>query len=217
MSVYAKLLNVQNELKAEKTHYNDFGKYYYRNCEDIMAGAKPLCHAAGLLLTVTDEIEMIGMRYYVKSTATIMDIETGAYHSVTASAREEESKKGMDGSQVTGAASSYARKYALNGLFAIDDTKDADGLPPEPTKPPVKPNTPKANENAPQAQQTQNNGTDNTKPNANQIKVIFGKMHGAGKTNTDVIAYMQQEFGFEKTDRLNMDQYKQVIKWLDTK
>lgn len=136
MNLYEKLSNVQNALKAPKSQFNKFGNYNYRNCEDIVEAAKPLLKANGLTLTMHDEIVMIGNRYYVKATARITEIEekelpdVGVMHnhsvSVTAYAREEESKKGMDGSQVTGASSSYARKYALNGLFCIDDTKDSD-------------------------------------------------------------------------------------------
>lgn len=124
-SAYAKLLAVQAELKAPKGQYNGFGKYKYRSCEDILEAVKPLLKKVGLVLTLTDDIVNIGTRFYVKATATVTDIQDGAQVSVNAFAREEDSKKGMDGSQVTGASSSYARKYALNGLFDIDDTKDS--------------------------------------------------------------------------------------------
>ena len=126
MNIYEKLMNVQASLKAPKGQFNSFGKYKYRSCEDIVESVKPLLYKNGLLLTMSDEIVMVADRIYVKATATIIDIAEGKEISVTALAREEDSKKGMDGSQVTGASSSYARKYALNGLFAIDDTKDSD-------------------------------------------------------------------------------------------
>ncbi len=126
MNVYEKLANVQSALKAPKGQYNSFGKYKYRSCEDIVESVKPLLKQNGLLLTLTDEIMNIGERFYVKATATIIDTAEGKTITVCAFAREEETKKGMDGSQVTGASSSYARKYALNGIFAIDDTKDSD-------------------------------------------------------------------------------------------
>jgi hypothetical protein len=126
MNVYEKLANVQSALKAPKGQYNSFGKYKYRSCEDIVESVKPLLKANGLLLTLSDELVLIGDRFYVKATAEIIDTKDGGIVSVSAFAREEETKKGMDGSQVTGASSSYARKYALNGLFAIDDTKDSD-------------------------------------------------------------------------------------------
>lgn len=126
MNIYEKLLGIQAQLKAPKSQYNSFGKYNYRNCEDILEAVKPLCAQYKAVVTVSDEIEAVGERYYVKSTASLYDTESTDKISVTARAREEAEKKGMDGSQVTGASSSYARKYALNGLFAIDDTKDSD-------------------------------------------------------------------------------------------
>lgn len=119
-----KLRDVQKELKAPKGNYNSFGKYKYRSCEDILEAVKPLLSQNELALTLTDEIVGVGNRVYVKATARLTDgeheIQTVAY------AREADSKKGMDESQITGTASSYARKYALNGLFCIDDAKDAD-------------------------------------------------------------------------------------------
>jgi hypothetical protein len=126
LNLWQRLANVQKELKAPKGQFNSFGKYKYRSAEDILEVAKPLCVDFGLLLTVSDELVLIGERYYIKATAKVINIDTGENYSVDSFAREEESKKGMDGSQVTGASSSYARKYALNGLFAIDDTKDSD-------------------------------------------------------------------------------------------
>ena len=126
MSVYEKLSKVQSELKAPKGQYNSFGKYKYRSCEDILEAVKPLNAKHGVVLTVGDEVVEISTRFYVKATATFVDIESGEKIINTALAREDDSKKGMDGSQITGTASSYARKYCLNGLFCIDDTKDAD-------------------------------------------------------------------------------------------
>lgn len=123
--MYNKLLNVQKNLKAPKGQTNTFGKYKYRSCEDILEAVKPLLAKEGLVLNLSDEIVQIGERYYVKATAILRDTE-GKELNVTAYAREDDSKKGMDLSQVTGATSSYARKYALNGMFCIDDTKDAD-------------------------------------------------------------------------------------------
>lgn len=126
MSIYAKLSTIQQKLIAPKNQYNSFGKYNYRSCEDILEGLKPCLKEVKAAVTVTDEIVLIGERYYVKATATLFDSETGEYVSNSAYAREEDAKKGMDASQVTGSTSSYARKYALNGLFCIDDVKDAD-------------------------------------------------------------------------------------------
>lgn len=119
-----KLIEIQAELKAPKSQYNKFGGYNYRNCEDILEAVKPLCAKHEIVPLLSDEIVMIGDRFYIKATAKVTDgkdeIATTAY------ARESKDKKGMDESQITGSASSYARKYALNGLFCIDDTKDAD-------------------------------------------------------------------------------------------
>lgn len=126
MSVYEKLSKVQTELKAPKGQYNSFGKYKYRSCEDILEAVKPLNAKHGVVLTVGDEVVEISNRFYVKATATFVDIESGEKIINTALAREDDAKKGMDGSQITGTASSYARKYCLNGLYCIDDTKDAD-------------------------------------------------------------------------------------------
>lgn len=155
MNIYKKLSNIQNELKCNKNQYNKFGGYKYRSCEDILEAVKPICKKYGTALVLSDEIVVLGeginqyttikddgnetetnttirgQRFYIKATATLYDTSDNGEDiqfliSNTAYAREEESKKGMDGSQITGTASSYARKYALNGLFNIDDTKDAD-------------------------------------------------------------------------------------------
>lgn len=126
MQIFNKIGRVQSELKAPKNMFNSFGNYAYRSAESILEAVKPLLAKEGLILTLTDDIECIGGRIYVKATAMIKDCDTGEWEQVSAYARESETKKGMDDSQITGTASSYARKYALNGLFLIDDTKDAD-------------------------------------------------------------------------------------------
>lgn len=154
LSILEKLSNIQNELKAPKGQRNTFGNYNYRSAEDILEAVKPICKKYRTTLTLSDELVVLGthtptpytenvwdkdakqfkeetrfsgsQRFYIKATATLYDLDDGESETVTAYAREEETKKGMDGSQITGAASSYARKYALNGLFNIDDTKDAD-------------------------------------------------------------------------------------------
>ena len=126
MSVYEKLVNVQSELKAPKSKFNSFGKYNYRSLEDILEGVKPLLAKYKATLVIADGVEQVGDRYYIQAKASFIDTENGESISNTALARESTDKKGMDDSQITGTASSYARKYALNGLFLIDDTKDAD-------------------------------------------------------------------------------------------
>lgn len=123
-----KLMHIQQELNAPKSNYNSFGKYSYRSCEDILEAVKPLLAVQRCVLTISDTIKQIGERYYVEAMATLSDCESGDTISNTAYAREAEDKKGMDESQITGATSSYARKYALNGLFCIDDVKDADTM-----------------------------------------------------------------------------------------
>lgn len=128
-----RLLAVQCSLDAPKSKHNDFGNYNYRSCEDILSAVKPLLKEQGLTLSLTDSIEQCGERYYVKATARVTD--GTSYVETTALAREAESKKGMDSSQVTGTASSYARKYALNGLFLIDDERDDDTRKPTDEKP----------------------------------------------------------------------------------
>lgn len=125
-SVLSKLLCVQAELKAPKNQFNSFGKYKYRSFEDILEAVKPLLKNQGLVLTISDEMKLVGERYYIQSTSTLTCIETGECIVNTAMAREPETKKGADDSQITGATSSYCRKYLLNGLLLIDDNKDAD-------------------------------------------------------------------------------------------
>lgn len=126
MGIESKLQVIQQKLKAPKGQYNNFGNYKYRSCEDILEAVKPLLEETKTILLLSDEVVSVGARIYVKATATLQDCEENQKVTVYGYAREDETKKGMDGSQITGASSSYARKYALNGLFAIDDTKDAD-------------------------------------------------------------------------------------------
>ena len=141
MKIHSQLLAVQAQLKAPKGQFNNFGNYKYRSCEDILESVKPLLAEHGLTLSLSDSVQEVGGRIYVKATAYLANEESeGVY--TEAFAREEETKKGMDASQITGAASSYARKYALNGLFLIDDTKDSDstnthGKEPEPKAAPA--------------------------------------------------------------------------------
>lgn len=130
MNVFEKLLQVQTQLRAPKSQYNKFGSYYYRNCEDIQEAVKPLLQEVKATLVIGDELLEISQRFYIKATARFIDCESGEEIHNVAYAREELEKKGMDVSQVTGSTSSYARKYALNGLFCIDDVKDADHLEP---------------------------------------------------------------------------------------
>lgn len=126
MTIFEKLSAIQNELSVPKSNFNNFGKYSYRSAEDILEAVKPICKKHKTVLILSDDVRLLGDRYYVEASAKLADLESENCIVVSAFAREEETKKGMDASQVTGATSSYARKYALNGLFNIDDTKDAD-------------------------------------------------------------------------------------------
>jgi hypothetical protein len=123
-TLHQKLVEIQQKLKAPKGQFNEFGNYKYRSCEDILEAVKPLLKEREMLISIQDEMIQLGERYYIKSTVEVTDGKE--IKTTTAYAREPQSKKGMDESQITGASSSYARKYAINGMFAIDDTKDAD-------------------------------------------------------------------------------------------
>lgn len=126
MEVHEKLTHIQRNLKAPKNQWNPHGRFWYRNCEDILNGLKPLLEECGMSLIINDDVIQVGQRYYIQATATLTDNESGQAWAAKAFAREAEGRKGFDDSQLTGSTSSYARKYALNGLFCIDDNKDAD-------------------------------------------------------------------------------------------
>ena len=189
MEFIEKIVAIQSELKAPKGQYNSFGKYNYRSCEDILEGVKPLLAKHGLVLTIQDSIDLIGDRFYVKATATITDgkeqLSTSAY------ARESLDKKGMDASQVTGATSSYARKYALNGLLAIDDTKDADTM--DNSKKPV--------------QQTQE-----TVYNWNSLKT---RAVQGGISEEELVHYVTETFKVSKPSELKQEHYQQAFNWVN--
>lgn len=191
MEFIEKIVAIQSELKAPKGQYNSFGKYNYRSCEDILEGVKPLLTKHGLVLTIQDSIDLIGDRFYVKATATITDgkeqLSTSAY------ARESLDKKGMDASQVTGATSSYARKYALNGLLAIDDTKDADTM--DNSKKPV--------------QQTQE-----TVYNWNSLKT---RAVQGGISEEELVHYVTETFKVSKPSELKQEHYQQAFNWVNAK
>lgn len=158
--IYEKLMEIQKELFVPKGQTNNFGGYNYRSCEDILKAVKPICEAKGCVLMLDNQLIEVGGRNYVQAVAKLIELETGENVTATAHAREEESKKGMDGSQITGSASSYARKYALAGLFCIDNEKDSDA-----TNDHGKGKEPAQNSKEP----TQNNGK---KASEKQIKYI---------------------------------------------
>ena len=181
--------DIQHKLKAPKGQYNSFGKYNYRSCEDILEGVKPLLKEHNLALLIDDEIVQIGERYYVKATAKITDGRE--FVSATAYAREPDTKKGMDESQITGATSSYARKYALNALLCIDDTKDADTM--DNSKKPV--------------QQTQE-----TVYNWNSLKT---RAVQGGISEDDLVHYVTETFKVSKPSELKQEHYQQAFNWVN--
>lgn len=188
MNIYEKLSNIQNELKCNKNQFNKFGGYKYRSCEDILEAVKPLCKKNEVSLVLSDEIIHLGDRYYVRAVATLYDIKNEGSVFNTAYAREEESKKGMDGSQITGTASSYARKYALNGLFNIDDTKDADTD--EFTK------------------QTQVD--DNKKISKTQIEGLNKSIENA-KISDEIVYLILGQYGYSSINEIKIKDYMQIV------
>lgn len=215
-AIYAALQAVQRELKAPKGQYNSFGKYKYRSCEDIVEAVKPLLNEHGLILTMSDDVvefgnyahkkttdndvvEISGSRIYIKATATVIDVVTGDKIEVTAMAREPEEKKGMDCSQITGTASSYARKYALNGLFAIDDTKDADT-----DQYKQQTNGSQTSQNRPQAPVNINKGSNNTDMRTKAVKALNEAIKQCGATGQEVSAIAGVKYGKTSTKDMSV-------------
>ena len=209
---------VQKELKAPKNQYNSFGKYNYRSCEDILQAARPLCNENGLVLTISDEIVQIGTRFYVKATSKVTEIETGESFENVAYAREDDSKKGMDSCQLTGACSSYARKYSLCGLFAIDDTKDADSNEYRQTAQ----NRPQATQNAKPTSSTKapakapQNANDEARNKA--MKALTEEMNRMGCTGQEVAAIAGANIGKVSTKDMTTEEIQKVTanleKWI---
>ena len=208
-NILMKLNQIQVELKAPKGQFNKFGKYNYRNCEDILEALKPLLEKYKSAINITDEIIVVGDRdvtmnindeingelklvngrFYIKSTATLYDIESGESIKATAFAREEESKKGMDSSQLTGSTSSYARKYALNGLLAIDDTKDSDT--------------------------TNNHGKDENKENEKVENNVISpsqqkRLFAIAKSNAELVKGVIKKYGHESTSTITKQEYQAI-------
>ena len=196
MSVYTKLLNVQSELKAPKSQYNSFGKYKYRSCEDILEALKPILNKNKATVIISDDILFVEGRHYIKATVKFIDTENGEMVENSALAREDEVKKGMDSSQITGSVSSYARKYALNGMFAIDDTKDSDST-----------NTHGAEPGKPES----------TKLSAKQVGRLLAIGLKAGIKEPEIKKVIKSEFGKDKIEDLNKDQYDAVCSRLEAK
>ena len=195
-----KLNQIQADLKAPKNQINKFGGYKYRSCEDILEAVKPLLKESGLILLIKDEIINLGDRYYVKATCTLYD-EEGHSLSTEALAREAQTKKGMDESQITGAASSYARKYALNGLFAIDDNKDAD------TQDNRNTSQPRAYNSAYQSQgQGQKSQANNGLITPAQLKRLFAMAKGQEAMAKAVI----DSFGYKSSKEIQKKDYEAI-------
>ena len=196
MEIYKKLSGIQCELVATKGQYNNFGKYSYRSCEDILEAVKPLLDKYDVAIVIKDDIALVGDRFYVKATATLIDSDTGETVEASAFARESADKKGMDSSQVTGATSSYARKYALNGLFAIDDNKDADA--------------------------TNTHGKETIKVNMTpalseaQLKRLYAIGNKAGIKKEVLDSTVKKSFGCEPRD-MTKEQYQNICERLEKK
>jgi len=203
MSITKKLMNVQTGLKAPKGQYNKFGKYKYRTCEDILEALKPHLQKNNLALTITDEIITIGERFYIKATATIYDVDSGESLSTNAYAREAAEKKGMAASQETGAASTYARKYALNGLFAIDDTTDADA--PTETPPPAE-----------RKETAKKPAAKDKVITMAQVKRLYAKAKKAGKTELAIKTTVKKLYGKDSAKELIASEYESICSRLDT-
>lgn len=202
-SLTVKLMMIQSELKAPKNQRNNFGKYNYRNCEDILNALKPHLMKYKCVVLLTDDLVLIGDRFYIKATAKLVDSESNNTISVNALAREEETRKGMDSSQITGSASSYARKYALNGLFAIDDTKDSDytnqfGKEPQPQYQPPK-------QEPPQPPQLP----------IQQVKFEINQVaRKKGVKSSEILSEVQQKVKYQINEAVNLQQAEEVINLL---
>lgn len=204
-NVYEKLMNIQNELKAPKSQYNEFGKYHYRSCEDILESLKPVLAKHKAAVTITDEIVLIGDRYYVKATAALIDIEKGDKVEVSAYAREDEQKKGMDLSQLTGSTSSYARKYALNGLFAIDDTKDSDATNKHDTEQIDKPKGDKGKQAM----------VDNSLASDKQLNYIYKLAKQKNYSPESMASYIKEVYGKDSSKALTKKEASELIEMLN--
>jgi hypothetical protein len=201
VGLLSKLASVQSELKVPKDMYNSFGKYKYRSAEGILEALKPLLKKNGLALKLSDEVVQIGSRFYVMATATVTDVETGLSTDVTAYAREDESKKGMDGSQISGTASSYARKYALNGLFLIDDSKDAD--------------TDEYHKQQSAATSKESRAVTAKERRLITLRNKWKSLNDRGMTSEQIGEQMKQYLGFSITKDMTQEQFDKANEWFD--
>lgn len=194
------LIDIQAELKAPKSNYNEFGNYNYRSAEDILEAVKPLCKKYKCQLTISDQIVQIGDRYYVCATA-LIENESGEKHYVEAWARETESKKGSDPAQITGATSSYARKYALNGLFLIDDTKDADTNERH-----------RESENRAKKDNFSEELSNTISKQQAQVLVKFAESHGFNGSSKEIGEQLCKHFGVESLSEVTVEQQTKFFK-----
>lgn len=221
VSIYRKLLNIQKVLNVPKSQFNKFGNYYYRNAEDILNAIKPLLWEQDCTAFFREDyIEQIGDRYYLVATFDFVDVDTGEKITVQARAREEETKKGMDGSQITGAASSYARKYALNGIFLIDDAKDADSdeYHQQNNQNQAKNQKPKHGQSSNQQSQ-QNNAAQSDFIDNEQYKAVYGKVRTWARlknANFDQVAnYVLQQYKIRDFHDISTIHFDTVIDYLN--
>lgn len=189
-NILKKLVTIQSKLKAPKGQYNSFGKYNYRSCEDILENARPLANENSCVIVLNDDIKEVAGRYYVEATATLFDADSGEEISAKAMAREPENKKGNDESQITGASSSYARKYALSALFALDDTKDADTMD---NREPAKKQVPRQID-------------EKTK----HLSSVFNKMKTHNVSKQDILSILKTNFNKTSSKDLTLQEVKEL-------
>lgn len=190
-NILKKLVTIQSKLKAPKGQYNSFGKYNYRSCEDILENARPLANENSCVIVLNDDIKEVSGRYYVEATATLFDAESGEEISTKALAREADIKKGMDESQITGASSSYARKYALSALFALDDTKDADTM----------------DNREPAKKQVSKPATDEK---TKHLSSVFNKMKTHNVSKQDILSILKTNFNKTSSKDLTLQEVKEL-------
>lgn len=208
MNIYEKLLQVQQKLKAPKNQYNKFGDFHYRSCEDIQEAVKPILAEVKAVLLVSDEVVLIGSRFYIKAAAVFCDTESEESITNIAYARETEEKPKMDAAQITGSCSSYARKYALNGLFCIDDAKDPDT--PLPDQKPPRQSQQKATEKKTAEQKPARQQVKQPKPlkiTGEQINVL---MHEAARKGTELNKVCAR-YGVQKITDLTQEQFQRAM------
>ena len=193
MSIYKKLIEVQSRLKAPKNQYNSFGKYNYRSAEDILEAVKPLLKEVGATMILKDEIIMVGERYYVKTTAKLIDIETGDFVEAEGVAREEENKKGMDASQLTGSTASYSLKRCLGNLYNIDDTKDSDTI------------------NTHGKETTETTATKSNTINEKQKNLLIYKAKENNFTEAQILQINKKEFNLDAIMDMNKTQFDNIL------